>query len=308
VINQPNQTLQTVDIATGKVERSTPMGERPHEVEVSPDQNYAVAPIYGSGAVGRPGTDGSTIELVNIATGALERIDLGVGVRPHDVRFGKDGLLYVTAELQEAVLAIDPVRRAVVGQISTGSSQSHSLALAPDGSRAFTANVGSGSVSILNLKSRKLEGVVAAAQMVQRVTASPDGRRVYTHDQRQPRILAIDPDKRAVAETYELPGLPYVSAATADNSRLIIGGRPELEGKPQRAPSLYILDLRTKQVATVELPGWPRVIVLDEPAQTAWANLGSGEIVGVNLQDKTFRVLARLERGLDGMSGARLRK
>jgi hypothetical protein len=37
------------------------------------------------------------------------------------------------------VLVIDPARRAVVGRIPTGRPQSHSLALAPDGSRAFTA-------------------------------------------------------------------------------------------------------------------------------------------------------------------------
>jgi DNA-binding beta-propeller fold protein YncE len=308
VVNQPNRTLQMVDISTGRVQRSTAMGERPHELEVSPDQKYAVAPIYGSGAVGRPGTDGSTIEVVNVATGALEKIDLGAGMRPHDARFGSDGMLYVTAELREAVLVIDIKSRAVVAEIPTGSPQSHSLALSPDGRRGYTANVGSGSVSILDLTARKLEGVITAAAVVQRVTAAPDGQRVYTHDQRQPRVIAIDPDARIITETYELPGLPYVSAATADNKRLIIGGRPELEGKPQRPPSLYILDFATKQVATVELPGWPRTIVLDEAAQIAWANLGSGEIVGINLQDKSFRVLARLERGLDGMSAVRLRQ
>lgn len=228
VINQPQRTLQRVDLPSGKVSFTARMGDRPHEVSIFPDGRFAVVPIYGNGAVGRPGTDGASLELVELATGTVKAVALpGGGLRPHDARFESDGLLYVTAELREAVLVIDPKSLAVVAHIPTGRSQSHSLALSPDGRRAFTANVSTGSVSILDLRKRRLEGVVEAADMVQRITVSPNGRQVYTHDQRHPRIIVIDPNKRAVTRTYRLPGLAYVSAATSDGRHLIVGGRPE---------------------------------------------------------------------------------
>jgi DNA-binding beta-propeller fold protein YncE len=117
-------------------------------------------------------------------------------------------LLYVTAELRQAVLAIDPARWRAVAKIPTGRPQSHSRALSPDGRRAFTANVDSGSVSILDLRRRRLEGVVQAATMVQRITVSPSGRTIYTHDQRRPEVIAIDPQKRVVTRRYTLPVSP----------------------------------------------------------------------------------------------------
>jgi DNA-binding beta-propeller fold protein YncE len=306
VVNQPARTVQRVELPSGEVRFKAAMGERPHEIEVSPDRRTAVVPIYGSGAVGRPGSDGTGLELVDLDTGKVRQIPLGFGpLRPHDARFGPDGLLYVTAELRQAVLAIDPARWRAVAKIPTGRPQSHSRALSPDGRRAFTANVDSGSVSILDLRRRRLEGVVQAATMVQRITVSPSGRTIYTHDQRRPEVIAIDPQKRVVTRRYTLPGLPYVSASTADGRHLIVGGRPELEGAPSRTPSLYVLDLKSGQVATVLLPGWPRVILLDEAEQVAWTNLGSGEIVAISLRDRSVRFAARLERGLDGMAAMR---
>jgi hypothetical protein len=66
---------------------------------------------------------------------------------------------------------------------------------------------------------------------------------------------------------------------------------------------LYIVELATEKVETISLPGWPRAIILDEATQTAWANLGSGEIIALDLRDRSYRVVARLGRGLDGMAG-----
>jgi hypothetical protein len=97
--------------------------------------------------------------------------------------------------------------------------------------------------------------------------------------------------------------LPYVSAATSDGRHLLIGGRPELQGSRQLPPSLYIVELATEKVETITLSGWPRLIILDEERQNAWVNSSSGGIIALSLRDRTYRVLTRLERGLDGMAG-----
>jgi DNA-binding beta-propeller fold protein YncE len=175
VVNQPERTLQLLDGPSGTVKMTARMGERPHEVELSPDGRYAYVPIYGDGAVGRPGTDGDAVEVVELATGRIKRIDTG-RVRPHDAKFGPDGLLYVTAELDRAVLAIDPATGRVVGRIPTGAAESHSLAISPDGRRAYTANVASGSISVLDLKRRRLNGMVPVAlTIVARLGRGLDG-------------------------------------------------------------------------------------------------------------------------------------
>ena len=300
VVNQPERTLQLLDGPSGTVVMTARMGERPHEVELSPDGRYAYVPIYGDGAVGRPGTDGDAVEVVELATGRIARIDTGK-VRPHDAKFGPDGRLYVTAEIDRAVLAIDPAAGRVVGRIPTGAPESHSLALSPDARHAFTANVSSGSVSVLDVKRRKLVGIVAVGANVQRVAVSPDGRRVFTHDQRTPRLVAIDPVRLKVARSYPLPGLGYTSAVTLGGRTALVAGRPALPGGPTATPCLYIVDLRSGAVMTIPTPGWPRVIIVADAA-SAWLNFGSGEVARLDLRTKSLTIVASLGRGLDGMA------
>src|SRR5439155_541489 len=123
--------------------------------------------------VGRPGTDGSTIDVIDLQTRKLSAtIDLGKPLRPHRAEFGPDGLLYVTAELANAVDVIDPSTRKVLAEIPTGEPQSHMLVLSSDGRRAYTANVSAGSVSVLDLSKRNLVTTIPVAKSVQRISIS----------------------------------------------------------------------------------------------------------------------------------------
>jgi len=70
--------------------------------------------------------------------------------------FGLDGLLYVTAELANAVEVIDPATRKVLAEIPTGQPQSHMLVFSPDGRRGLHRNVGAGSVSVLDVANAAL--------------------------------------------------------------------------------------------------------------------------------------------------------
>src|ERR1700722_205664 len=153
VANQREHTALLIDPETRQELLKVSVGVNGHEVAVSPDSRFAFVPIYGNAGVGRPGTDGTTIDIVDLRERKLSAtIDLGKPLRPHRAEFGPDGLLYVTAELDKAVSVIDPATRKVVAAIPTGAIESHMIVISPDGQRAYTANVGAGSVSVLNLK------------------------------------------------------------------------------------------------------------------------------------------------------------
>ena len=65
-------------------------------------------------------------------------------------------MLYVTTELDQAVTVIDPKTLKIVAKIPTGQAESHMLAISRDGKRGYTANVGPGTVSVLDLQARKM--------------------------------------------------------------------------------------------------------------------------------------------------------
>jgi YVTN family beta-propeller protein len=222
VANQREHTTLLVDPETRQELAKVTVGVNGHEVAVSPDSRLAFVPIYGNSGVGKPGTDGATIDIVDLHDRKLAAtIDLGKPLRPHRAEFGPDGMLYVTAELAKAVDVIDPATRKVIAEIPTGAIESHMIVISPDGQRAYTANVGAGSVSVLNLKQRSLVTVIPIAQTVQRISISPDGKRVFTHDQGTPRIAVIDTATNKVTSWISIPATVYSSSPTADGGKLL---------------------------------------------------------------------------------------
>jgi DNA-binding beta-propeller fold protein YncE len=186
VVNKGNGTLSIVDPAAGL--QVATVGEEArtgHEVAVSPDGRKAYVPIYGSAGVGQKGTDGSLIRVVDLATRTVTgTYDFGRGVRPHRPVFGpRDGLLYVTTEIEQTVSIIDPATLRLVGSVPTGHLESHMLAISSDGSRGYTANVRSGTVSVLDLVNRRLVTIIAVATVVQRIALSTDDKWAFTADE-----------------------------------------------------------------------------------------------------------------------------
>jgi len=134
VANQKEHTLLVVDPDNRRELAKISVGVNGHEVIVSKDNRFAYVPIYGNSGVGKPGTDGSTIDVIDLQERKLAAtIDLGKPLRPHRAEFGTDGLLYVTAEMANAVDVIDPSTRKVLAEIPTGEPQSHMLVLSRDG-------------------------------------------------------------------------------------------------------------------------------------------------------------------------------
>src|SRR5438094_50378 len=248
VANQKEHTLLLVDPENRRELAKIVVGVNGHEVMASKDGRFAYVLISGNSGVGRPGTDGSTIDVIDLQTRKLSAtIDLGKPLRPHRAEFGPDGLLYVTAELANAVDVIDPSTRKVLAEIPTGQPESHMLVLSPDGRRGYTANVGAGSISVVDLAKRSLIATIPVARRVQRISISPDGARVFTHDQDAPRIAVIDTTANKIISWIELPDSVYASEPTPDGAWLL--------AVSQRSNRMFVIDLKSLKLwRSLEIP------------------------------------------------------
>src|SRR5437762_7194371 len=134
VANKGEHTLGIIDPVAGKqIATIAESGVTGHEVIASPDGKTAYVPIYGDSGVGKPGSDGSTMDVIDIASRKrIATVDFGRAERPHCPQFGPDGRLYVTTELSKTITVIDPKTNAIVERIPTDQPESHMVAITRD--------------------------------------------------------------------------------------------------------------------------------------------------------------------------------
>jgi DNA-binding beta-propeller fold protein YncE len=297
VANQMEHTALIVDPETRKEVAKISVGVNGHEVAVSPDGKFAYIPIYGNSGVGKPGTDGSTIDVIDIANRKLAyTIDLGKPLRPHNPAFGPDGNLYVSAELSQSIDIIDPKARKIVAELPTGQDESHMFIIrpGPDNPTIYTANVHTGTVSVVDIPSRKLVTTIPVSKIVQRISIEPDGLYVFTHDQESPRIVVIDPLSNAISQSIPLPETVYASEATPDNHWLICAG---MKGH------IFVVDLHTRKLAkTFDAPTTLGKVLIRPDGGVAYISfLAAGKIEVLDLKNWKLEPSIDLTPGVDGM-------
>jgi YVTN family beta-propeller protein len=301
VAQKGDKSLAIVDPAAGKVLASVPEGGiTGHEVTASPDGRFAYVPIYGNSGVGKPGTDGTNMVVVDLAAHkVIGNVDFGHGVRPHHPVFGpRDGMLYVTTELDKTVSIIDPKTLKIVGAIPTGQTESHMLAISHDGRRGYTANVGPGTVSVLDMEARKTLKVIPVSGVTQRIAITPDDRWVFTADQTKPQVAAIDTAGNEVKHWIPLEGKGYGSAPTPDGKWLLVA-LPDVN-------KVAVIDIDAMQVArNVDVPAYPQEVVVSPDGKTAYVSCMHADKVAV-IDISSGRMTRTIETGneTDGLAWA----
>lgn len=301
VTQKGDRSLAIVDPVAGKVIASVPEGGiTGHEVIASPDGRLAYVPIYSNVGVGQPGTNGANLVVIDIAAQkVVGNVDFGHGVRPHCPLIGpRDGLLYVTTELDQSITLIDPKTLKIVGSIPTGQPESHMLALSGDGRRGYTANVGPGTVTVLDIQARKTLKIIPISSNTQRIAISPDDRWVFTADQTKPRLVVIDATTDQVSKSISLEGVAYGTAPTID-------GRWLLVTLPDQN-KIAVVDLQTMQVArSVPVGVYPQEVLVRPDGKVAYVScMHSNQVAEIDLTTWTLTRLIATGKGTDGLAWA----
>jgi DNA-binding beta-propeller fold protein YncE len=302
VANQGDHNLSLIDPSAGKQVGTIPVdGVTGHEVATSPDGKTAYVPIYGDSGVGRPGTDGTKISVIDLGSRkVVHTIDFGHGVRPHcPIYDTNSGMLYVTTELDKSVSIIDPKTLNIIGSVPTGQEQSHMLALSRDGSRGYTANVGPGTVSVLDMKARKTLTIIPISKETQRISISRDDSMVFTADQTKPQLAVIDTATNKVKTWVPLPAVGYGTRPTLDGRWLLVALRTTKQ--------VAVVDLKTMQVArTIDVPDGPTEILVSPDGKTAFVSCTkTKQVAAIDLGQ--WKVTRLLDAGTaaDGLAWAK---
>lgn len=301
VANKGDRSLGIIDPVEGKEIATAPEdGVTGHEVAASPDGRLAFVPIYGNSGVGHPGTDGSLLRVIDLAARQIVgTVDFGKGVRPHCAVIGpKNHLLYVTTEIDDCVTVIDPRTLKIRETIPTGQPESHMLAITRDGRRGYTANVGPGTVSVLDLNKKKVLAIIPISRTTQRIALSVDDRWAFTSDQTKPQLAVISTKTNGVSLWVPLPGIGYGAAATPDGRWLLIA--------LSNVRKVAVVDLQSMQVArTLDVPPAPQEILVRPDGAMAYVSCdASRQVAALDLHEWKVDKLINAGRGADGLAWA----
>ena len=301
VCNKGDESLGLIDVEAGRQVAAVPEGGTTgHEVAVSADGHMAYVPIYGEGGIGSSGVAGDRLVAIDLASRlVVGTAHFGKGVRPHHPVFAAaSGMLYVTTELDDAVAVVDPRTLSVTGRIPTGQAESHMLAISRNGRRGYTANVGPGTVSVLDLEARTVLTVIPISGRTQRISISPDDSMVFTADRTAPRLAVIDTAANQVKTWVVLPGLGYGTAPTPDGRWLLVA-MPETN-------EVAVVDLIAMKVAKcLDVPASPQAAVVRPDGREAYVSCdASRQIAVIDVAKWTVKGTIDAGEGADGLAWA----
>jgi YVTN family beta-propeller protein len=142
VLSKGDHTLSIVDPVSLKVIATAPSGPDPHEVIATADGKLAFISNYGSGEY-------NTLSVMDlIAQKALPAVDLGPLRGPHGLQV-VGGKVWFTAEAAKVIGSYDPAEKKVDWVLGTGQNRTHMILVSGDMQRIVTANVSSGTMSII---------------------------------------------------------------------------------------------------------------------------------------------------------------
>jgi len=313
VLNKSDHTASLFDAATGRPRGTVAVGKGPHEAEVLADGRTAAVSNYG-----RQGEPGRSLTLIDLEKRiARATIDLGEGTRPHGLEALRDGRLLVTAEGTRELLVVDPAAGKVVARIPTEAQVSHMVVAAPDGSRAYVANIGSGSVTAFDLATRRVLKQIPTGEGAEGIDITPDGAAVWVTNRDADTVSIIDARRLEVVETLKAPSFPIRIKLTPDGTRALVSCA--------RSGDVAVFDVTSrKEVRRISLDREavagsadrifssqfgkspvPVGLLVAPDGKRAWVASTNADVVS-SLDLQTFAVTGRLTAGKepDGLAGA----
>lgn len=277
----------------GRLLATVAVGERPHEIALSPDGRFAYVSDNGILWMTDPGEGGNTISVID-----LERrekagvIDLGRYRRPHGMAVdAQTGRLLVTIENPDGLLLVDPQGRKVIRKYDVRGQDPHMVTLGPGGEWAYVSNTASHTIAAVHLKTGDVK-LIPTDERPQGGVLSADGRRLYITNSGGNSISIIDTAKRERVGRIATGRGPGRIALTPDGRLLVYN--------LQAGQAVGIADVASgKQIAEIPLPGPPLSLSLSRDGRLAYAGIQSLDRVAI-----VSVVERRLVRVFETMKGA----
>ena len=285
--NKGEDTVSFIDLASGAELARLKTGHMPHEIAISPDGKRAAVVAYG----------GASIDIFDVnAIRLLRRIDLSPNQGPHGLVWLPDGRLVATTERSKTLTIVDTRRKDAVSAVPTAQEGTHMVAVSGDLSRAYTANIPAGTVTVIDLAAGRKLRDIAVGGKPEGIALTPDGRTLWVGDLEGARVQAYDTKSFERLAEVKTPPVPIRVVSSPDGKWIVTSNLGN--------GSLAIIDARTRKLVR-EIPvsgsqeaGQVTILFSRDGSRIYAAETGRDEVAEVDLA--SGRVLRRIKAGKNG--------
>jgi YVTN family beta-propeller protein len=297
VLNKADSNLTLVDPASLQVLVKIPTGNAPHEVAVSTDGRIALVANYGTGP-----EPGSTISIVDIAgRKELKRLSLPL-LRPHGT-FAIGSHIYFTAEGSRVVARYDVSSGAIDWISGSGANVTHMVVVTPDEKKIYTANIGSDSVSMIDLTNAPRAVAlkqIAVGKGPEGIDLSPDAKQIWVSHRGDGALSIIDTSSDTVTQTVT------TGTKMANRVKFTLDGKRVLVSDPP-SNAVLVLDAVSHQVVKkIDTEAGPSGIFIAPDGKRAFiACSNAGKVQVLDLGSLTITGSVATGNQPDGMAWAK---
>lgn len=293
VLNKGDNNMAFINPATLQVVATVGTGEGPHEMTASADGRLAFAANYGSK---EPGHSLSVIDVV--ARKEIRRVELGPILKPHGI-VEKNGKVYFIAEFSRIVGRYDVSSNKLEWVTGTGQDGGHMLALTPDGTKIYTANRVSNTVTFIDLNTSMPVGgmlQIPAGKRPEGIAVSPDGKELWVGNTGDGSISIIEIATNVVQQTIAVGKVPIRICFTPDGKRVLVSDNG--------AGELIVLEAATRKILKrMAIGGAPVGLLITPDGKKAFiARSGAGMVSEVDLKTLTITGDIKMGNQPDGMA------
>lgn len=292
VVNKEDHAISVLDPVGKKEIKRIPVGQSPHELAASADGRLAYVANYGL-----PGF-GNSISVVDLKAGReIRRISTGSLYRPHCIKLHGDRL-YFTSEATRIIAGFNIRKDSIDFLAGIGQDGAHMLVLTPDGSKIFTANRVSHTVTAITVGSRSwAEDIqqISVGKRPEGIDFSPDGKKLWVGNTDEGSIDIIETATGKISSRIRVGKVPIRLQCTPDGKKVLVSDSGTNE--------VYVLDaVSGKLLHTISAPGTPMGLQISPDSKTAYICCSSaGEVRILDLTSMRFSGSIKTGKAPDGI-------
>ena len=211
IANSSSDSVSVIDVATGAIVATVPVGRAPHGVAANPvgKQVYVLNSLD------------NTVSVIDTASRAVTAtVGIGqLGGKPAGLALNRDGTRLYVANPQDGIISVIDTATNTVGAWIPVGVYPLGVAVSPSGAYVYVTNAGSNSLSIISTATNLQLAEIPVGVNPIGVAAHPGGNTVYVATAEG--LAIVDTAARAVSSVVPVASA-YGVAASADGWRVYV--------------------------------------------------------------------------------------